>query len=122
MTYMKEKGYSSTLQPLDAAPFANLKNKIWRLYDQKKSFTTEQLRTLSQELVPVVLQAHDCLTPELLRSAFQKTGVFPFDLKIILKNARANIGAQIVDPSPTDKAVNLLLKVFDTMKTASGVE
>ncbi|KAJ3058754.1 hypothetical protein HDU99_006666, partial [Rhizoclosmatium hyalinum] len=75
--YMKEKGYSSTthfLQPLDAAPFANLKNKIWQLYDQKKSFTTEQLGTLSQELVPVVLQAHDCLTPELLRSAFQKTG------------------------------------------------
>ncbi|ORY43352.1 hypothetical protein BCR33DRAFT_785728 [Rhizoclosmatium globosum] len=66
--YMKEKGYSSTthfLQPLDAAPFANLKNKIWRLYNQKKSFTTEH---------------------------------------------------------PTDKAVNLLLKVFDTMKTASGVE
>ncbi|KAI9352052.1 hypothetical protein BDR26DRAFT_850269, partial [Obelidium mucronatum] len=41
---------------------------------------------------------------------------------LILKNSRANIASPIDNPRPTEEAINLLLKVFDTIKTSSGVQ
>ncbi|ORY25282.1 hypothetical protein BCR33DRAFT_806773 [Rhizoclosmatium globosum] len=109
------------LQPLDDVLFANLKNTIVRLYRAKKSFSLDLLGSLGKELVPVALEARNCLTPALIQSAFCRTGIYPFDKEKIWEKAKLNVAAPLDETDPQNAAINLLVRLFRSSATSGPV-
>ncbi|ORY50870.1 hypothetical protein BCR33DRAFT_734057 [Rhizoclosmatium globosum] len=49
------------------------------------------LHSMGAELVPIALEACNLITPEMIKSAFERTGIYPWKKEIIIKNATINM-------------------------------
>jgi len=86
---------SHFLQPLHCTPFAVLKKKLKELCTDSLSqalFTKEHKKSLLSSIVFEAIK--ESFTPEVIKSSFKRTGVWPWDPELIQRNAQENLDSK----------------------------
>lgn len=93
LMYLLPANTSHFLQPLDSLPFANLKSHMKRnAYESawQNHFRGEEAKEIAFALAYAAEE--NALTPRILKSAFRRTGVFPWNPNLVTSLMEQNVG------------------------------
>ncbi len=108
-------------QPLDALVFASLKRFLALLARRRQRYLTLSGRAASYLVVPLLRIASEmAVTPAVVRSAFERSFMWPWNPNGLLAAARKNNG--IADPSPSKRTSLVMKEAIEYARTAAASE
>jgi hypothetical protein len=114
---------SHVLQPLDGAPFAQLKNETRSAMADVSVATSFHLaQPIDRDADAALMAEQRAFTPEVIQSGFRARGIFPFDRALMIKNVQAALGRnKPMAPAEDAKIVADLRRTVNTIKDSSIV-
>lgn len=111
------------LQPEDDLIFAQFKKVLVTHLQKMLVAVTAKERALGTILLQAAQEARKAITPEVVRAAFKRVGICPFDKEVILKAAYHNIGEEMYPPSDEEEDYEWLVTlVKSTIRESLGTE
>ena len=108
-------GTTQFLQPADDDVFALFKNLLRKYRDEDISSDPLRTHLADNTLLTAMMRAvKDCLKPEVIKSSFANTGIYPWNPEIILQKARTafpNRETVLADlPTPVQEMITAILE------------
>jgi hypothetical protein len=100
-------GTTHFLNPLDDQIFTSFKKKISDIVTKDFSLLSAKQAGLPDAVLEAAQSARDVLSRNVIKAAFKNVGIFPFNSKVILKNAKINVGEIENDQEHTKSAIDL---------------
>jgi hypothetical protein len=83
------------LQPCDDKVFAVFKRKMHMLIQERTAILTPTNKDLGSILIGIAQEVDPSIGPDIIKASFRDTGVWPFDGRKIVDNAKKNLGVAI---------------------------
>ncbi len=103
------------LQPLDQEAFACFKNKMYSMLDEKLVSVKKEDGNLNEILFEIAHDAEAAMTPQVLARSFEKSGIYPFNKEIIIKNAKRH-NSEMDDENESSYSNNVKRMVMEVIK------
>ena len=103
------------LQPCDSDIFTNFKKQIYLKLSDNLIFKRPDQRSLGIEMLSIAQEMEAYITPAVIASSWDKTGLFPFNPSKILENANLNIGkdSEVGDSKFESRMKNITTKMIN---------